>query len=125
MGMDPTIEPKDRYWVPLPLPTGVRGLQDMCKWLNYIDGILTAHALTEGSSTELNIFMRKAWEASPLVYATLKWWLFWVGLKLLERSVLDLELVDGKNTRRNLLRIIFGVFSMVLVWHVIILRFPG
>lgn len=122
--MDPTTEPKDRFWVPLPLPTGVRGLQDVCKWLNYIDGILTAHALTQGSSTELNLFMRKAWESSPLVYAVLKWWLFWLGLNLLERSIIKPSTVDGAHTRRNLLRIIFGAFSMVLVWHVIILRFP-
>lgn len=122
--MDPNSEPKDRFWVPVPTPTGVRGLQDLCKWLNYIDGILTAHALTQGSSTELNLFMRKAWESSPLVYAMLKWWLFWLGLNLLERSIVMPSTVDGKNTRRNLLRIILGAFSMVLVWHVIILRFP-
>lgn len=122
--MDPTPEPTARYKVPVPLPTGVRGLQDLCKWLNYIDGILTAHALTEGSATELNLFMRKAWETSPLVYAALKWWLFWVGLNLLEKSILDGKHTDGINTRRNLLRVILGAFSMVLVWHVIILRFP-
>jgi len=122
--MDPTTETKEPLWVPLPLPTGVRGLQDLCKWLNYIDGILTAHALTQGSSTELNLFMRKAWESSPLVYAMLKWWLFWLGLNLLERSIIRPTIVDGINTRRNLLRVILGAFSMVLVWHVIILRFP-
>lgn len=122
--MDPTTETKDRRWVPVPLPIGVRGLQDLCKWLNYVDGILTAHALTQGTSFELNLFMRKAWEVSPLVYASLKWWLFWVGLNLLEKSVINDEVTDGVNTRRNLLRGVLGAFSLVLVWHVIILRFP-
>lgn len=122
--MDPTVKPKDQHWVPVPLPTGVRGLQDLCKWLNYIDGILTAHALTQGSSTELNLFMRKAWETSPLVYASLKWWLFWLGLNLLERSFIDGGNMDGVHTRRNLLRGVLGVFTLVLVWHVMILRFP-
>lgn len=114
--MDPT-KTKKRRWGLIPLPNEVRGLEDICNWLNFVDGILTAHALTQGSSTELNWFMRSAWEVSPLAYATLKWWLFWVGLRLLEGSVLD-----GSKARGRILRGMLVLFSMVLVWHVIILR---
>jgi hypothetical protein len=120
--MDPSTNPKDTLRVPVPLPTGVGGLQDLCKWMNYIDGVLTAHALTQGSADELNIFMRKIWEWSPLAYAALKWWLFWVGLNLLEKSILEGAIPDPTHTRRNLLRFVLGVFTTVLVWHVVILR---
>lgn len=118
-----TPENKDHYWVPFPSPTTVQGVEDVCKWLNYMDGILTAHALTQGSAVELNFFMRKAWETSPLVYAMVKWWLFWLGLNLLEKSILT-SATDEGHTRGKLLKFVLGVFSMVLVWHVIILRFP-
>lgn len=127
--MDPTTDPKDLHWVPIsripipiPIPTGVRGLQDLCMWLNYTDGVLTAHTLTRGSSTEVNWFMRAAWGVSPVVYASLKWWLFWVGLNLLERSFLVGSPAGDIHTRRTLLRGVLVTFSLILVWHVTILR---
>jgi hypothetical protein len=102
------------FWVPR--PTGVSGLEDWCKWLNFLDGLLTAHALTGGESVELNILMRKAWDVSPLVYGTLKFWLFWFGLKALERSV-----PTGSHLRESVLRGIFVTFLLVDLWHLFVL----
>ena len=118
-------DPKDQTWAPVLIPTDVRGLQDLCKWLNFMDAVLTTHNLTTGIYTEWNVIMRKAWETSPFVYAVLKWWLFWLGLRLLERSLLGNSVVDAKNTERDLLRMILGAFSVILMWHVwLILHFP-
>lgn len=113
----PAIPRASFHWVPR--PTGANGLEEWCQWLNFLDGILTAHALTGGRSTELNFLMRKAWDASPLIYGTLKFWLFWFGLKCLERVA-----VLGKgpqNVRETILKGIFMVFLTVFLWHLFVL----
>ena len=91
------------------LPTKVRCLEGLCEGLNFVDGTLTAHALSQGTSTELNWFMRASWGVSPLLFATLKWGLFWVGLMLLERA-----------SPTNRVRCLYGVgtlFFLLLCWH--------
>lgn len=115
---------KEQKWSPVPLPTGVRGLQDLCKWLNFMDGVMTTYNLTTGVYTEWNPVMRWAWERSPICYAMLKWWLFWLGLRLLEKSIIDDSVRDAKNTQRYILRMILGAFSFLLAWHIwLILHF--
>jgi hypothetical protein len=112
----PPIPKVSWYWVPR--PTGVSGLEEWCKWLNFLDGILTTRALTTGRASEFNVFMRAAWEASPLLYGTLKFWLFWFGLKCLERS-------SHHTLRMRLIRGIFFVFLCVFLWHLCVLQFSG
>lgn len=107
-----------KQWAPVPLPTMLRGLQDLCKWLNYMDGVLTAYNLTSGVYTEWNPIMRKAWETSPVVYATMKWWMFWLGLQLLEKSILLDAVEENKDTQKLLLRWVLGTFAMIIAWHI-------
>lgn len=106
-------------WVPR--PRGANGLEEWCQWLNFLDGILTAHALTGGRFTELNWLMRRAWEVSPLVYGTLKFWLFWFGLKFLERTALTSKAV--LNVREMVLKGVFLMLLLVFLWHLFVLSF--
>ena len=106
-------------WNGIPVPAGVSGLEDMCLWLNFLDGLLTAHALTSGHYTELNVMMRTAWSVSPLLYGTLKFWLFWLGLKMMERSALKR---NNHKVRERVLIVVFGLFLLVLMWHLRVLR---
>lgn len=103
------------------LPTGVLGLESWCLWLNFLDGMMTAHALTGGRHLELNILMRFAWQVSPFLYGTLKFWLFWLGLKLLERTA------HKRDAHQERIRILWGVFlvlSFVFLWHLwVVVRF--
>lgn len=108
----PTTPKLSWHWVPR--PRGATGLEEWCQWLNFLDGILTAHALTGGRFTELNLMMRKAWEVSPLLYGTMKFWLFWFGLKCLEHAGIS----EGDQTvRERVLQGIFLVFLLVFFWH--------
>lgn len=113
----PPITPRySWHWVPR--PTGATGLEEWCHWLNFLDGILTSHALTGGRFTELNGLMSRAWGVSPLVYGTLKFWLFWFGLKCLERASVG----HGANgVRVRVLQGIFAVFLLVFLWHLFVL----
>jgi len=104
------------YWIPR--PAGASGLEEWCHWLNFLDGILTAHALTGGRFTELNLMMRGAWDLSPLVYGTLKFWLFWFGLKCLKRAAVS---TGAHKVRERVLQGIFAVFLMVFLWHLFVL----
>lgn len=98
-------------------------MEEWCQGLNFLDGILTAHALTGGRFTELNLMMRKAWEVSPLFYGTMKFWMFWFGLKFLERTAPVGQ--NGGTVRETVLRGIFLVFLMVFLWHLFVLSiFP-
>lgn len=105
------------HWVPRPV--GISGLEEWCKWLNFIDAILTSRALTGGRHTELNLLMRSLWNVSPLLYGTAKFWLFWFGLKCLERATLH------HRTREGLLHGLFVVFLSVFLWHLYVLSSPG
>lgn len=99
----------------VPRPEGALGLEEWCKWLNFLDAILTAHALTEGRHTEWNFFMRLLWNTTPLAYGTAKFWLFWFGLKCLERAA---------EHRVQLLQGVFVVFLLVFLWHLFVLVPP-
>lgn len=104
------------HWVPR--PKGADGLEEWCQWLNFLDGILTAHALTGGRFTEFNLLMRGAWDISPLAYGTLKFWLFWFGLKCLEKD----SLTQGTGLfREKALQGLFIVFLLVFLWHLVVL----
>jgi hypothetical protein len=89
--------------------------------LNFLDGILTTHALTGGRFTELNLLMRGAWAVSPLVYGTLKFWLFWFGLKCLEHATITR---DAHKVRERVLQGTFAVFLLVFLWHLFVLSHP-
>ena len=115
--MDPKEEAATRKsWDWVPRPEGVAGLEDWCRWLNFLDGILTAHALTDGRNAEFNPLMSGAWEVSPLLYGSLKFWIFWIGLKSLERASRR-----GSGLRLRALRAVFWVFALVVSWHVCVL----
>ena len=86
--------------------------------MNFLDGILTAHALTGGRFTELNGLMSRAWEVSPLLYGTMKFWLFWFGLKCLERASVS---KGAQRVRERVLQGIFLVFLLVFLWHLFVL----
>ena len=117
----PPLNPR-RSWHWVPVPKGASGLEDWCHWLNFLDGILTAHALTGGRFVEFNLLMRGAWKASPLVYGTLKFWLFWFGLKCLEKASLD---HGTQRVRETVLQGVFLVFLLVFLWHLFVLSiFP-
>lgn len=104
------------HWVPR--PQGATGLEEWCQWLNFLDGILTSHALTGGRFTELNGLMSRAWGVSPLLYGTMKFWLFWFGLKCLERASVS---KGAQRVRERVLQGIFLVFLLVFLWHLFVL----
>jgi len=109
------VEPTPNRWSWVPSPTGVTGLEEWCLWLNFLDGLLTAHALAGGNQIEeINLLMRGAWAVSPVLYGTLKFWLFWFGLKMLERAA---EKRGAHQVRVRVLRGVFVVFSLVVMWH--------
>lgn len=115
----PPPAPVPKYsWHWIPRPRGANGLEEWCQWLNFLDGILTAHALTGGRFTELNLPMRGAWRVSPLFYGTLKFWLFWFGLKCLEHAAIS---KGAQTVRERVLQGIFLVFLLVFLWHMIAL----
>lgn len=120
----PPPPPMPRHsWHWVPRPKGANGLEEWCQWLNFLDGILTAHALTGGRFTELNGLMSRAWNISPLAYGTLKFWLFWFGLKCLERTALVRE--GTQAVRETILKGVFLVFLLVFLWHLFVLSlFP-
>lgn len=105
-------------WSWVPRPTGISGLEDWCLWLNFLDGLMTTHALAGGRYVELNVLMERAWRVSPLLYGTLKFWLFWLGLKLLERAAIKR---GSQHVRERVLHGIFAVFLLVIVWHLRVL----
>lgn len=100
------------------LPTGVAGLESWCLWLNFLDGMMTSRALAGGQYLELNALMRGAWWVSPFLYGTLKFWLFWIGLKTLERTA---HKRDAHQLRVGILWVVLGLFSLVFAWHMWVL----
>lgn len=117
--MEPNRPPARPSWHWVPKPVGVSGLEEWCKWLNFLDAILTSRALTGGRHTEFNLFMRLLWDISPLLFGTAKFWLFWLGLKCLERTVLL------HRFREMVLQGVFVVFLLVFLWHLYVISLPG
>lgn len=87
-------------------------LADYCQWLNILDGIFTAQTLTHGHTVELNLFMAKLWTFSPIVYGSVKFWLFLLGIRLLERSKLPVA------THKGILLGVLVMFLAIDLWHV-------
>jgi hypothetical protein len=92
----------------------VKKLECVCEWLNFLDAMMTVHALTRGKFVEMNLLMREAWGVSPLVYACLKFWLFLAGLYALRQA--DLKPKDHEMA----LTIVGGVLVGIFLWHMTI-----
>ena len=91
------------------------GLELICWWLNSLDGLLTTCALVRRRSVELNVIMRVSWKVSPLLYISLKFWLFWIGLRLLDSATHPRDL----QVRERILLGTITVFLVVLLWHLV------
>ncbi len=94
-------------------------LEDCCQWLNVVDGILTAQALTKSPHVlEINLFMSRLWTASPALYGVAKFWIFWLGLRILHRSTCK----EPAKVRRHILLAIGVTFMTINIWHAYIYR---
>jgi hypothetical protein len=91
-------------------------LEEICRWLNFVDALVTAHALTLGGFVEANPVMSKAWACHPLVYGMLKFWLFGFGVWQLRPVENDSPQVD--RARGWLLRAVLVLFTLLFFHHI-------
>jgi hypothetical protein len=96
-------------------------MEECCRWLNFLDGLLTAHALSTGKYVEINVIMRVAWGMSPLAYGTLKFWLLWAGMRLLGAASMNRP--DLHKVRIKIMGVTTSMFVAVVAWHLWVLSF--
>lgn len=89
----------------------IQALVILCYWMNFMDGVLTAYNLTRGDY-ETNPFMRTLWDASPLAFASGKFFLFLSGMLFIKNHTSDAE------SYRTILLGTLSVFLSINVWHI-------
>lgn len=91
-----------------------RSVLFLCVWMDFVDGVLTAHNLDNGN-LELNLWMAAMWRVSPLLYANVKFASFWVGAYFINHAA------SPSATRMRIFLMVLGGLLAVNVLHVRIL----